>query len=535
MKHRFDFKISKNNIDYYKYYNLDYNEIGLTEKLKADIERGKPQPIEKYIEAIEKSPKNPFVYQILIGLYVFKKEIPKATELAKEFYNKFPEFIDSFNFLVGFYSDQNRLDFVEKMFDNKFEINELYPDRKVYFWEEVINFYFNVIDYYILKKNPEKAREIAIKLSDILDDKEYLDILFKMINDLKKEVETEQLLKDELKLYYQKFNIVQTTEAPVFNHSEINDLYKYGLDIDQQIIQNILQLPRKTLIEDLEKVLFDCIYRFDYFYDKYDTFNFDEQTFAIHAFILLADLEANESIDIVLKLISFDRDVLEYWFTDFIFEYAAFLLTKIENKNLEKYTDFIKNTDALYIYKSIIAETINKIVFMDSTRRAEAIDWYKDIFNYFLQNNRYKNEEINLLLHILVANLMDLRAVELVDLVSDLFDKNIIKDIDNLTFNNFLSEVNIPLEDFDIDYEISEFYEDLIEWREDLELEDDDEDEDYDDDDEDYEVEENEDNYSDYEEVKTPFVIPESEKIGRNDPCSCGSGKKYKKCCGKNF
>lgn len=23
-------------------------------------------------------------------------------------------------------------------------------------------------------------------------------------------------------------------------------------------------------------------------------------------------------------------------------------------------------------------------------------------------------------------------------------------------------------------------------------------------------------------------------KIGRNDPCSCGSGKKYKKCCGMN-
>ena len=23
-------------------------------------------------------------------------------------------------------------------------------------------------------------------------------------------------------------------------------------------------------------------------------------------------------------------------------------------------------------------------------------------------------------------------------------------------------------------------------------------------------------------------------KIGRNDPCICGSGKKFKKCCGKN-
>lgn len=28
-------------------------------------------------------------------------------------------------------------------------------------------------------------------------------------------------------------------------------------------------------------------------------------------------------------------------------------------------------------------------------------------------------------------------------------------------------------------------------------------------------------------------IMAVSNKIGRNDPCSCGSGKKYKKCCGK--
>ena len=28
-------------------------------------------------------------------------------------------------------------------------------------------------------------------------------------------------------------------------------------------------------------------------------------------------------------------------------------------------------------------------------------------------------------------------------------------------------------------------------------------------------------------------VIREGEKVGRNDPCPCGSGKKYKKCCGR--
>ncbi|MDA1060647.1 MAG: SEC-C metal-binding domain-containing protein, partial [bacterium] len=30
----------------------------------------------------------------------------------------------------------------------------------------------------------------------------------------------------------------------------------------------------------------------------------------------------------------------------------------------------------------------------------------------------------------------------------------------------------------------------------------------------------------------TPETVTQMEKVGRNDPCPCGSGKKYKKCCG---
>ena len=36
--------------------------------------------------------------------------------------------------------------------------------------------------------------------------------------------------------------------------------------------------------------------------------------------------------------------------------------------------------------------------------------------------------------------------------------------------------------------------------------------------------------YSPYESFQQP-VIRIGEKVGRNDPCPCGSGKKYKKCC----
>ena len=34
------------------------------------------------------------------------------------------------------------------------------------------------------------------------------------------------------------------------------------------------------------------------------------------------------------------------------------------------------------------------------------------------------------------------------------------------------------------------------------------------------------------DEEPTNKTVKKSAKIGRNDPCPCGSGKKYKKCCG---
>lgn len=37
-----------------------------------------------------------------------------------------------------------------------------------------------------------------------------------------------------------------------------------------------------------------------------------------------------------------------------------------------------------------------------------------------------------------------------------------------------------------------------------------------------------------YLEQKKSGTVRKEKKVGRNDPCPCGSGKKYKKCCGVN-
>ena len=43
-----------------------------------------------------------------------------------------------------------------------------------------------------------------------------------------------------------------------------------------------------------------------------------------------------------------------------------------------------------------------------------------------------------------------------------------------------------------------------------------------------------EEQHSLYLEQKKSGTIVKPKKIGRNDPCPCGSGKKYKHCCGRN-
>lgn len=55
-----------------------------------------------------------------------------------------------------------------------------------------------------------------------------------------------------------------------------------------------------------------------------------------------------------------------------------------------------------------------------------------------------------------------------------------------------------------------------------------------------YELEEWEDVLSEerrkelYKEQKDSMTVRKEPKVYPNDPCPCGSGKKYKKCCGKN-
>jgi preprotein translocase subunit SecA len=136
-------------------------------------------------------------------------------------------------------------------------------------------------------------------------------------------------------------------------------------------------------------------------------------------------------------------------------------------------------------------------------------------------------------LGLLVGDIIDCGLAEFRPIIKELFDKDYVstdingdfEDVEELLTNPPLEKDKKEVQD------IFELYEEITStWASYTEDDDDDFDLAFD---KDFGDEENfdrafEEAFAEYEEIQQPAV---SVKIGRNEPCPCGSGKKYKKCC----
>jgi len=128
----------------------------------------------------------------------------------------------------------------------------------------------------------------------------------------------------------------------------------------------------------------------------------------------------------------------------------------------------------------------------------------------------YLNASINdniidsTLIGFIVSDLTEMRSVTLLPLIKQLFDKNYVDVAIHGDYSVIKKEINSSgLDELRKVNSIFELYSNLLEFFSSRE---------------------------DYDETKefNDFIystIVKPKKVGRNDPCTCGSGKKYKKCC----
>ena len=343
---------------------------------------------------------------------------------------------------------------------------------------------------------------------------------------------------------------------------KINQLYKYSLEnIPKPVIESILALPRQTLIQDLEHVLCDAALRNDYYMEN-DNWEDDTHQFTIHALYLLTELKADESLPRVLDVLRQDSEFCDYWFADWIEDFFDASLYVLGEKHLDLLKSFVLEDNLDPWFRLIGTDVVAQIALKQPERRAEVIEWFRDVIRYHLDNPDNDNFIDSTFLGMFISDLLACRAIELKDEIMQLYETGWISDFDNGKLSDVLKEMETPFEAYDnkpLPNDIFELYNKQYKDRRakyetkidisDFTKERNDPYEvymkdlafsrisklldnkmngvrDYDDDD--YDDDDNSHRWIPQETVKRT-----EPKVGRNDPCPCGSGKKYKKCHGK--
>ncbi len=326
-------------------------------------------------------------------------------------------------------------------------------------------------------------------------------------------------------------------EIPDFFNEEIKWLYSHGLYIGKEKIDILLNLKRESLINDLELVIQDSIKRYKYFeaYVEENGLQEDEMNFVVHAVFLLGEIEAKESNQILLELLSQSREYLNLFLGDFLTEALWEPALKMLADDLNIYKPFVTNTNLLSYSRSVITDMLAEMTWHLHEKKEQVLSFYEEILDHFLTLNKIDKELENAeFISFVVCNIIDLRASELLPKIKMLDDKGLISRIicgtykeveETLLQENFsiIRQEILPIADRYLNITSTwagyneEANAEIVNYFDNLDLDS---------------------RFAQLELLDTKPIISEpvrtEPKIGRNEPCPCGSGKKYKKCCLNN-
>lgn len=488
----------------------------INEKLKEiyiKVKNNKINVLHELQELIKMYPHIPQFKNYLSIYYQLNHRKEKAHKINIHTNNIHPEYLFGKIALANDYIDMKMFKKVPELLGDIMELKQLYPDRNEFHFSEVESFFATTIRYYIGIKNLEAAESRLDLLKNLNPDYANLEYLQNAITTLKLELamerwERESEFERTVKSKSKKV-IPESTIRPQFNNAIIEKLYENDFSIDIKIIKEILSLQNESLIDDLHNVCYDSIARYKYFSKETD---WDESThnFMIHALLLLTEINSERSLKVVLDILSQNEKFLDYWFSDFLSEVCWRFIYKLGFDHLKVLSDFLKEPDRFCYARSEISVAVSQIAMHYPSRRDEVLDWYKELFNYLIKHKDDNRLIDTSLIGLMISDVLDLNGRELLPEIRELFEhmlvspgvcgdfSDILKELEKPQVHNFKRKVLSIFENYE---ELSTLGVTLIDDK----------------------IEEP---YPNYEPAS-------SVKIGRNEPCLCGSGKKFKKCCGK--
>ena len=488
--------------------------VAMFEDLMQEIHNKKNKKIiDKLNSLILKYPNSPQLKNFLSVAFYVSGNYAKSVEVNNWILTEHPDYLFAILNKANEYINNDEPERVPEILGDAMELKALYPDRDLFHIGEFTGFYKTVIRYYISVNNIELAENRYEILKELAPDHQDTEMAFSFIFEYLNKKGAERWEEENKKRIspanLKPLPVTKKHKEPQFNHSEISDLYKYGFHIPRNIFNDILELPRQTLIQDLENILIDAVDRYDYFLEN----GWEEETssFALHAIFLLKELNAEDSLQNIYSFLEYDREFLDFFIGDHITTtlWQCFYTLGFNQTDLLK--QFLLKSGVDTYVKTSISEAICQMVLYNPEKREEVLAVYTDVYNVFLNSNIEDNLIDTDFLGLSIGDTIDCDLKELLPIIQQLYEKGYVALGINGDYEAVVREFNRLIKrDYKKDlFNIFEIYDDVITswagYKED---------------------------YNDTQSYKP--LIPQqavSNKIGRNEPCPCGSGKKYKKCC----
>ena len=513
---------------------LDH-EYAMPSELKSKIEyyhnmalKGKKTDIPKMLKAIEKYPGSPQLKNYLSVLYGQLGDTKKMYETNHWIVVEHPNYLfGKINLAIEYYENKE-FEKIPELLGETMELKALFPEREVFHQSEVMSFLKIAVMYFsaIGKLDDAQMRldimeEIDAESNDAHMARKYL---FKeRMEYVSKRLEEEE--KSRIDVVVPEKQYSYSEKAPDFNHKEIEKLYQQGLYMNHDLIDQILSLPRETLIQDLEAVLNDSINRYLFFIELLEEEGWDEEmmNFMVHAFFMLGELKAEESLNLILKVLSYDDEFLEFYFGDFLTADLWEAVYKVGINQLDKLKQFVCSPGISTMPKTLVSRVLQQLYYFQPERQNEVVEWYREVLNFFNNTNLDDNVVDSDAIALIICDVIDIEASVLLPEIKSLYKNGYVSIGICGKFSTVERDIVKPNK-YRIKEEIlniKDRYKHITStWAGYKEAEED--------------VKEDFVNFNTQEYFKEPESYVRTEpKIGRNEPCPCGSGKKYKRCCGK--
>lgn len=508
---------------------LSREVMQIIQKIYPDLVTGKNNIIQRLKKLVGKHPDVKQFRNYLAQAYLQTGDIEQARIVNEKLLEDHPDYLFARLFKADLLLRQGEPEQFLEMMGTNLQLHDLYPERNEFHLAEFMSYQNLAIRYFLAEGNIEEA-EYRLSLMEMQDadhpnvetaSAEILRYRFKNIGKL-----WQKDKRHDRRLVVGSYDKeIQATQAPCFNHPEIEVLYHNTLRIDPELISKILKLPRQTLLEDLHSVLDDAVRRYEYFLEGHEPEVWKEQ-FPLHALFLLADIGSEESLPHLFNFLRQGEELLDYWLSDYLAEDMWEIIYHCGHNQLTVLADFVKEPNNYFLARCAVATAVQQIALHQPQRKAEVMEWYRNLLQFLLENAENENITDTQLNSFVIWDIIPLGAEDFSELIAgfyeaDLVDPDIIGDLEDVLRD-------IPIRRGE-DYEKSTLFTDVYSRYGD--------------------VLDNWPYYSDNEDLEdakpaittnkvrqilnpaNPGVFVKDQKPGRNDPCPCGSGKKYKKCC----